>query len=300
MLGIVILNYNAFEDTIKCVESIVNTCSIRYKIYIVDNASTNDSVIHILSYKNKHNYNIELIQCQHNKGYSKGNNEGIKSAIKDNIEYLLISNPDVIFLENSINCLASKLKENSKTIITAPYILGPNREYMQFALKKYTFKSFLFSKKPFFYLKRKKYRFHNYNNNTDYEFTGMTSGCCFMIKAKLFDKLGMFDEEIFLFYEEDILCYKLDNFNYKTCIVSNARIIHNHSSSVKKESKAFNRYHRFISAKYVLTKYAKINLLEIIYVIIVQDLLFIMLSLVNSNYRKILKAYLQKSFNLNK
>lgn len=108
MIGIVILNFNGWDMTMNCIESIRKSCKISYKIYIVDNASTIQ-----MTKKFKllidNSYDCELLINQKNRGYSAGNNVGIKRALEDNCEYILISNNDVIFKNESIENLCSYL-----------------------------------------------------------------------------------------------------------------------------------------------------------------------------------------------
>ncbi|MDD3999771.1 MAG: glycosyltransferase, partial [Bacilli bacterium] len=82
MVGIIILNYNSAEDTIKCIASIEKFTKISYKIYIVEGASKDNS-FNILSDFFSGNNKIKIIQTKYNGGYSYGNNLGVKMAIKD-------------------------------------------------------------------------------------------------------------------------------------------------------------------------------------------------------------------------
>lgn len=119
----VILNYNTYQDTINCIYSIykyTDLNKIDLKIIIVDNASTNDSVLKLES-KYKNDNIIKIIKSKENLGFSKGNNIGFKYA-KDNY------NPDFIILNNSDTEL---LDENFYINIDEAYndykfaVLGP-------------------------------------------------------------------------------------------------------------------------------------------------------------------------------
>lgn len=294
MLGIVILNYNTFNETIECIDSILSSTTVGFCIYIVDNCSNDGSSTKLNDmYESKNN--IFMIHNTINSGYAAGNNIGIKTAITNGCDYILIVNPDVKFKDNCIEILLNYLSSNDEYGVCSPKILSPENKYMQFALKKYTFNAFIKSKKPFIFLNSfNNSRFFKYDICKPFEFYGMTSGCCFMIKSDTIKKIDFFDENTFLFYEEEILSYKLIEIQKTTCIIPEATVIHNHSTSIKKENKAFTRYHRFLSSKYVLIKYAKINLLEQFLVFLIHDALFIFLSVFKEEYRCLLKPLLKK------
>src|SRR3954447_10658507 len=120
MIAFVILNYNTWEMTLRCVESIFETCKQNYTIYIVDNGSTNDSYYQIEK-EYRHNEKVVVIKSE-NLGYARGNNNGIRQAIKDGYDIITVTNNDVIFLEDSINRMYTFLESNENTAVAAPYI----------------------------------------------------------------------------------------------------------------------------------------------------------------------------------
>lgn len=300
MVGIIILNYNSAKDTKKCVASIEKYTSIAYKIYVVDGASTDDSY-RILKEHFAGNKRVKLIKSEVNGGYSYGNNVGIKQAIKDNANTILIINPDVVLLNNAIDLMYGSLQQNSDVAVVGPRIFGPNNEDMQFAAKLLTFWSFFWNRKPFIFLNKKfarKKRFYKLDINSSLKFQGMVSGCCFMIKTSDFAKMIFFDENIFLYYEEDIISYKLFAINKCTMVNSVAHVFHNHSSSVKKEGSAFLRYHRFISSYYVLKKYGKLNIIQSVLASLLTISPFIFLSPFDKTYRMLTKKIIKKALNI--
>lgn len=301
MVGIIILNYNSAEDTKKCIASIKKYTSISYKIFVVDGASNDDSYSYLKEYF-KANKSVKLIKSEINGGYSYGNNLGIKEAIKDNVKTLLIINPDVVLLNNAIDLMYDSIQQNSDVAVVGPRIFGPNNEDMQFAAKLLSFSSFIWNRKPFIFLLNKyikENRFYKLDINSSLKFQGMVSGCCFMIKTTDFIKINFFDENVFLYYEEDIISYKLVDIEKLSMINVDAHIFHNHSSSVKKEGSAFTRYHRFISSSYVLKKYGKLNNFQLCLVSIFVIIPFLCKALFNTSYRKLLKQLIVITLNIN-
>lgn len=96
-VGIVILNYETYEESIDCVDSIKRH-KLRYDmIVIVDNASSNNSYS-LLNTHYKDDDQIHIIQAKENLGFARGNNEGILYLRKMGIEYILLLNSDTVIL----------------------------------------------------------------------------------------------------------------------------------------------------------------------------------------------------------
>lgn len=127
-VGIVILNYLNYKDTIECIESIENQSCSEYKVIIVDNHSKNESFTVISEYiKDKDKFHI--IQSSKNLGFAKGNNIGIRYLMdKFSINNILICNNDVIF--NNENYLKNlmEIEINSKIGAVGTSIIGSDNK----------------------------------------------------------------------------------------------------------------------------------------------------------------------------
>lgn len=99
MIGIVVLNYLNWWDTVDLVESIKSQSFKDFEIIIVDNDSANDSVEQLTKlYENEDN--IHLLVSKSNQGYARGNNIGIEYAINSlKAKKVLLVNNDVLFLQ---------------------------------------------------------------------------------------------------------------------------------------------------------------------------------------------------------
>jgi GT2 family glycosyltransferase len=99
-IGIVILNFNNYIDTIDCVNSILLQTYTNYFIIIVDNGSINNSFEILYNMYNR-NTNIKILKSNKNLGFARGNNIGINFAYKQlNCKYVFIVNSDIIFTEH--------------------------------------------------------------------------------------------------------------------------------------------------------------------------------------------------------
>ena len=104
-VGIVILNFNGYRETIRLVRNLHMQAYRNFFVVVVDNASPNDSVKHLKQFV-RGKRNVHLLLETTNTGYAGGNNVGIQTALKKGAEYVCILNPDVIvapdFLETII------------------------------------------------------------------------------------------------------------------------------------------------------------------------------------------------------
>ena len=229
MIGCVILNYNDSVTTLKLLNRIKDMSSINH-IVIVDNKSTDDSFTRMKLYDSER---VHVIQSDKNGGYGYGNNYGI-TYLKDNYpcDYILIANPDVIFEENIIQKMISEFDD--KTVIVAPLTLDSHgNKQLPIAWKVpgvkdyFLFSSIVFNKlfKPLQYSK-------NYFKK-DICYVDCVQGSLFMLNNNLIqDKL--YDENIFLFFEESCIGKKFKDKGYTTKLVTNVTYIHNHSVSINK------------------------------------------------------------------
>lgn len=232
MIGCVVLNYNDADTALDLLKRI-EPMEIIDQIVLVDNKSTDNSLERL---KEQESNKVHVVCAKKNGGYGSGNNVGIEYLRKNySCDYIIIANPDVIFDESVIKKMINEFDED--TVIVAPLTLDSKKErQLPIAWKVPTVKDyFLFSSivlnkifKPFQY----PIQFFN----TDICEVDCVQGCLFMLNNSLIeDKL--YDENIFLFFEESCIGKQFKDKGYKTKLLMNVDYIHNHSVSI---NKAFN------------------------------------------------------------
>ena len=292
MLGIVILNYINWEDTSKCIKSIYETTkNLDYRIYLVDNDSPNpptDEIIKLL--KNK---NITYIKNKKNKGYSSGNNIGIKKAIEDGCDAILISNNDVIFLEDSIYKMLEYLNSNSDVGIIGPKIYNldgsvhvPSMCIRTGLKEKYLVRTVL---RKLFRSLSKKYYCQDKNTNKPLTVHAVL-GCCFMMSRKCALDITPFDENTFLYEEELIIGIQMERKGYKTVYYPNSSIIHAHGQSTK-NVKAFSFICFVESEIYYCKKYLNANIIQILPLYIIRTVSYVIKTFKYKDFRKNIIKY---------
>lgn len=115
-IGIVILNFNHYNYTIKCVESILKQQGVKTEIVIVDNSSIGNDVDYLNASFENYNH-ITIIELSQNIGFSRGNNIGIEYLLKKGYRYILVLNNDTLFTAKNILVTAIEKDESSVGLI---------------------------------------------------------------------------------------------------------------------------------------------------------------------------------------
>lgn len=254
----IILNYNdsrrAWRLAQKC-----NSFKNIEKVVIVDNCSSDDSI----DYFSKQNLNneIDFVFSKENNGFASGNNQGAKYALeKYKPEYLFFANTDTIFQEDDVEACLKKLSGDERLGLVSMRMkdIKGNEEKSS-----WKFKPFYEYLLLYFWV----YRHWNYDKYTykkfrkGFQYVDVVRGSFMMFRARAFSKVNFFDENTFLYYEEDIISHRLKEANFKIGILTNRFYIHNHIYSGKKNA-FFIKHHLDRSLKYFLVNYYKIGNLK--------------------------------------
>ncbi|WP_100333074.1 glycosyltransferase [Bacillus alkalisoli] len=300
VVGIVILNYITWDDTKRCITSIRETTKgISYKIYVVDNASPvspNDSM---LSFLNEND--IEYLPSDINRGYAAGNNIGIKRALDDGCNYILISNNDILYEEHSITRMVEAFSEDGEVGIIGPLVVNHDgsiqkgTRYNEGGLKqKYLAETLLRKVFP-------KYRIMYFGSDSDYEnssYVYAVSGCCFMLSKTCASLITPLDENTFLYGEEAIIGNRMLKKGLKTFYYPKSRVIHKHAGSTS-HVKAFSYICKVKSEMYYCHKYLNSRVINIIPLYCFRTISFIVHSIFKKDYRKELSRYFKETWILN-
>ncbi len=230
--GIVFLNTNDGARTARLINCIKDYKSIA-RIIIVDNCSNDNSLELLSPYVNER---IEIVKTDRNKGYSYGNNIGIKKLLEyDDIDIIGIANTDVEFSSDLISKLMVDFEKNDQYGMLAGLQLTPENEIAchPFWGLKDTWKSYLYAKlgclallsRIFRIYPDQKYISERAKNTAIFE-VGTVEGSFFLIRRKLFEDIGLFDDNVFLYCEEDIIGIKMKKTQYITCVDPRVSYIH--------------------------------------------------------------------------
>ena len=210
LVSIIILNYNAGNLLLDCVESVLQTNYENYEIIVVDNASTDNS-------QNECNEKfkpIQLIQNQKNLGYCEGNNVGIKGARG---EFIVILNPDTIVESNWLKELVNGYQKFGEGIYQPRFLTTDNHKILQGTGNMIQLFGFGFA--------RNKGEIDKGQFNKP-ETIGYASGTCLFTSATIIKKLEMFDPFLFAYHDDLDLCWRAALQNIKSYYIPTSIIYH--------------------------------------------------------------------------
>ncbi len=229
---IILLNWNGKEDTLECVESLKKIDYNNYKIIVVDNNSEDDSVLEI----RKQYSEIKIIENEKNFGFAGGNNVGIKYAMENGADYVLLINNDTTVEKDFLREIVKAGELNKESGLLGPktnYHSEPNRIW--FAGGKV---SWMKNKGTHLGLDEIDEGQHNKIKQVDY-----LTGCCLLIKREVIEKIGALAEDYFLYYEDTDFSLRAKNAGYKCTYIPEAKIYHKVSRSTKPGSSSYIYYH---------------------------------------------------------
>lgn len=216
-VAVAILNWNGVEHLKTFLPSVVKHSQEAY-IYLIDNASTDDSVKLI----RQEFPEVKLILNQENGGFAKGYNEGLKSIQE---EFLILLNSDVEVSANWITPTLDLIKSDAKIAIAQPKLLAyMQKDEFEYAGAAGGFIDILgypFCQGRLFQSMEKDEGQYDESREVFW-----ASGACMFIRKPLFDKLGGFDERYFAHMEEIDLCWRAKNVGYKVMYCAKSTVYH--------------------------------------------------------------------------
>jgi hypothetical protein len=234
-LSIIIVNYNVKEFLQNLLHSVEKASSnISKEIIVIDNASDDGSVDTI---KEKFS-SVKLIENKNNIGFGSANNQGLAIAKG---KYILFINPDCIVSEDTFDKMILFFEEHPDGGLAGCKILNSDGS-LQLACRrsfpgpwtsftKVTGLSNLFPKSRIF----ARYNLTYLAENKTYEVDAV-SGSFMMIKKEVYEKVGGFDEQFFMYGEDLDLCYRVQKAGDKVYYVHNTQIIHYKGESTKRSN----------------------------------------------------------------
>lgn len=268
LIGVVIVNYLTFADTIKYIRTYLLTqVSVKLKIVIVDNNSPGISVIK-LNQEFSRDPDIFLLSNRENKGYAAANNIGVRFLEKLDCKYILISNNDIrIFNPKMLARLVHEYSKLADVAFVSPVMLSNNTLKPDLSAWKLPGKmlelvnSVFFLKIPFQWCLTKYYYNISLDNQENLK-VDCLPGSFFLCQVKIFSILGYFDEKTFLYYEELILANKVRRLGLQNYLIQSLTYEHYGSSTIDSVFSVHEKHKILLKSKiYYWSNYYKKDIL---------------------------------------
>ena len=183
-----------------------------------------------------------MIQTESNRGYGSAINYGTNDVLKRYSDaYIVISNADIVVSSEKDLITLTKGLEKKNVGITAPTIIEhgiKNRGWKLPTPGQDILENLVYFGRKF--QKKRMYPESHYQKKTSV--VDVVSGCVFLMKASTIHDAGYFDENVFLYYEENIMARKLETLQLKSVLYNDITFVHNHSVSIDKSVKRLNKY----------------------------------------------------------
>jgi len=207
---IVILNFNGGKEVSACLQSvqlIKLPSNWQMEVLVVDNASIDNSVQLIESRFQE----IRIIKNKENLGFAAGNNVGIKLALKQKAQSVLLLNQDTVVEKNFLLSLLA-----SDADIVAPIIKFKRKGKWIYD----------FGGKINWWLGRTSHDERAKIKNEKPAKIDYVSGCCMLIKKSVFEKIGLLDEKFFLYFEDADFCLRAKKIGFKIAVEPKSIVLH--------------------------------------------------------------------------
>src|SRR3989338_9023304 len=219
-IAIVSVNFNGEKDTLELLESLEEIRNTQYKIrtIIVDNGSS-DNLVQTASKKYPQ---IDILQTGINKGFSGGYNRGIEHALIWGADYDLIINNDALTPDEKLlpTLLETFRKEPTAGIVSPKIIFAPGYEFHKERYKSEEkgkilwFAGGKFDRNNVMSIHRgiDEVDSEIYTNEMEIDFA---TGCCFLIKREVLEKVGLFNDDYFAYFEDAEYCKRVSDGGFK-------------------------------------------------------------------------------------
>lgn len=224
-VGCVLLNWNGWRDTIACLRALSNLNYDKISIVVVDNGSTDGSVLKI----REAFPDTLLLTTGANLGFAGGNNFGIKRVLDDGVKYVWLLNNDTIPDHDSLLRLVEKAESDSKFGAIGSSLMyahepekvqawGGGRINLWFGVS-----------------------YHSDVPRDDAWFHYITAASVLLSRAALLD-VGLLDDRFFLYWEDADLSYRMRRNGWRLGVAGNSRVLHKEHASTGRNRRLIDRY----------------------------------------------------------
>jgi hypothetical protein len=199
---VVVVNWNGFVDTKRCLESLRRLDYSELSVVLVDNGSTEPI---------EETPAVELIRSDHNRGFSGGANIGIRRALEGDAAYVWLLNNDTEVEPGTLSALVATAEADPRAGIVGgvlPDAWGGGRVDAWIGVSK-------LATGP--------------GDRLDY-----VTGACMLVRRAVFEEVGLFDEAFFFYYEDADLCLRARAAGWSLAVAPEARVAHRVGASINR------------------------------------------------------------------
>jgi len=247
-LGIIIINYKTPQLVIDCLDTVLpQLVGFDAKVVIVDNASNDSSVDLIRAWitENDTENKFTLVASKENSGFSGGNNTGVRQLKANN--YLLL-NSDTLLREGALAGLHYAAHKDDSVGLVSPRLEWPDGTPQESCFRFHSPLSELISSARTSVITKLFKRWNvPFPVTQDSIFYDWTSFACVLVKAEVFDKIGLMDEGYFMYFEDVAFAKHVKKAGWNVLNVPETHVVHlrGGSSPLKSQAELRKRLPRY-------------------------------------------------------
>ena len=266
LVSIIIVNWNAKAYLKKCIDSLLSQTFTDYEIILVDNASSDNSVSIV-----KNNYpQVKIIENKSNVGFAEANNIGINNS---DGKILAFFNPDAIADKDWLSILVQTVQSSDKIAAATGKMFYLDDQTENNKVFCTWSKINPYSAVP--------YNFHNNESKSKVDYL---SGAAMIVKRVALEKIGLFDPDYFLYFEETDLCARMIRFGYDLMYVPDALVWHAVSPLSDSMSKIY--YMERNRMRFAIKNFDFLNVLTFSFIFFAETLLISIRDIKNRNFSR--------------
>ena len=246
--AIVVLNWNGIQDTLLCLDSLLQQTYDDYHIVVVDNGSNMNDVRQLEDYQKQNTDIISVIYNKKNLGFAGGVNTGIRWALKNSYSHIALFNNDALAKKEWLSSLMTAIKAN-KTGIATGLLLHQDGKTIDSSGDWYSKWGLPFPR--------------NRGDHTVFAskdgFVFGASGGATLYKSELFNDIGLFDEDFFAYYEDVDISFRAQLAGWKVAYTSTAVAYHKQGATSSKIP-GFTVYQTFKNLPWLFIKNVPLRL----------------------------------------
>ncbi|MFQ5905037.1 MAG: glycosyltransferase family 2 protein [bacterium] len=232
-VSIIIVNHDTRAFLKRCLRSVIAfPPSCKFETIVVDNASGDGSAEMVKS-EFPH---VRLLENRTNVGFSGALNRGIRRSAGN---LLLLLNPDVIMAPGCVEALGEFLERHPDAGICGPKLLNPDGS-IQLSCRAFpTPVNVFFGRRSIWNRLFPRNRISRFFLKSDMDYGAVQEvdwimGACMMVRRRVIDSIGLFDEDYFLFVEDADFCYRSKKAGYSVFFVPDGVATHERGASTRK------------------------------------------------------------------
>lgn len=211
-VGVITLNYNQNDYTIKCIESLLKSVNVDFKILLVDNGSSLQNYAELRQYL-PNDDKLGILRLETNIGYVGGINSGLKVGLEERWDYFLIMNNDTLIDENAISELVISARHTNDTAIVTGKVFYYDQPDILQDIGQYCRNH---SKLDYPLINKIEKDIGQYDDNLERD---MIDDIFWLLPRKIVETIGFYSDYFYLYGEQNDYVFraKMAGFNLRFC-----------------------------------------------------------------------------------